>query len=557
MSIRWNDLLPPGHSEEAREELARGGLKTAFSLNTPDGWKTVDSPWEPRGEARRAFDRVAPDASSILVIGCGSGFFAEELIARGVNAALLVTGSRILAQRTLERIEQAGGAPENIEIRIVSGNDPERVWGEEIEGWLASNPNAVTVEHPREKVVFPALFGSLAVRVALRSYRPDVKKSSPSKRILLLGSGGLMEKEMRRALEQGGVDVQLADPVARKPLTVEKGLSLIDRHSPDIILSTNLLGADPGGILPELCQQLGIGWGTWLLDDPRFLIGPAEAMGAGRDRVAFCWDRNGMDGWYELGFTRAEPLPLATDPDLFQPGDGDPDLKGRVVFVGSPRFASAEGFFARLDEDLKAIPVAEELIEEVMRSRRPPAPQRVREVVASLGLEGHFELEAERRLAAWVVQRANQQWRESALRALAPLHPIVYGAGWEGRLPDEIELRGLADYDRDLPRIYASDAVHISLTNLQMRAWPNQRLFDIPAAGGCVLTDRLEELDDLFGDAISSLTFETPQQLADLAASLVVNADARHEHATELRRVVLERHTVRHRVQRMLEVLDD
>ena len=556
MSIFLLDLLPPDLAEESREDLARGGLKTAFSLNTPDGWKTVDSPWEPRGEAKRALDRDAGDSASMLVLGCGSGFFAEELIARKVKSALLVTGSRVLAQRTVERLEKAGGVPDGIDLRIVAGVDADAVWGEEIADWIGSHTDAAVLEHPRERLVFPALFGALAVRLELHRHSAGVRKSSVKKpkRVLLLGRGGLMEKEMRRALESEGIKVDLADPVAGEPLSVAKAVSLIDQHSPDVVLSTNLLGSDPGGLLPELCQQLGIGWGTWLLDDPRFLIGPAEAMGAGRDRVAFCWDSNGIDGWSELGFTHAEPLPLATDPEAFKPGEGDPELTGRVVFVGSPRFASAEGFFSRLDEDEKAGPVADLLSEEVTRTRRPPSSERVREMISELGFEGHFEPEAERRLAAWVVQRANQQWREEALTALAPLHPVVYGMGWEGRLPEEVELRGLADYDRDLPRIYASDAVHISLTNLQMRSWPNQRLFDIPAAGGCVLTDRLEDLASLFDDIVTPLIFDDPRQLTDLAASLVVNAEERRQHAAAMREIVLARHTVRHRIQRMLEV---
>ncbi len=555
MGVQWSDLLPPDYGEEVREELARGGLKTAFSLNTPDGWKTVDSPWEPRGEAKRTLDREAPGASSVLVLGCGSGYFAEELIARNIPAALLVTGSRALARKTVERIEKTGGAPEGIALRLVSGGDPEKLWTDEIEAWLSVHPDAAIVEHPREKAVFPALFGGLAVRLATRSRPAPKPKKASVKRALILGSGGLMEKEMRRALEQEGVAVELSEPVAGRPLAVEQAVSLIDRHSPDVVLSTNLLGSDAGGILPELCERLGVGWGTWLLDDPRFLIGPAEAMGAGRERTAFCWDQNGIDGWHQLGFSRAEPLPLATDPEVFCPGDGDPGLKGRVVFVGSPRFASALGFFARLDEDPKAASIAELLAGEVLRSRRPPTAERMREALASLGLGGHFEPEAERRLAAWVVQGANRRYRESALSALAPLRPIVYGAGWEGRLPAEVELRGIADYDRDLPVIYASDAVHISLTNLQMRAWPNQRLFDIPAAGGCVLSDRLEGLEELFGQAVAPLIFDTMEQLVALAESLMADADARRELAGVMREIVLQRHTVRHRVRRMLDLL--
>jgi spore maturation protein CgeB len=358
---------------------------------------------------------------------------------------------------------------------------------------------------------------------------------------------------MAAAFERQGLTVTAAPEVKSARLTASDAVELLDKHRPDLLFSTNGLGSDPHGILPETCEQLGAGWATWLLDDPRFLLTPEEAEGAGRNRVAFCWDRNGVEGWEALGFRHSEALPLATDARAFGAGSAMEELRGRVVFVGSPRFSSAEGFFHLLDSDEHAIHIADRLRGDVMRTRRPPSHKQVSEAVESLGLEGHFEQETLRRLPAWIVQNANMGYRIRMLSALAPLSPIVYGDGWEGLLPDSVELRGLADYNRQLPDLYASDAVHLSLTNLQMRAWPNQRLFDVPAAGGLVICDRLEGLHELFGTAVDPLVFEDEHSLFTLAERLSDDPEERRALKGPMRERVLEQHTVDHRAATILE----
>jgi len=556
MPLTLIDWLPEDHSEESREELARGGLKTAFSLFTPAGWRTVDSPWEPRGEARRVLGEASGGEGSVLLLGSGSGFLVEELVSRGITEALIVTGSRVLAERTKERLEKAGGVSDSCSFTLLVCDQPARAWQEVVRPWYEQHAECIVAEHPREKAVFPALFGTLRLNLE-RSRRGMFQKGKQNtKRVLLFGAGGLLENEMIRAFKQLKFEVSEHAPLLATPLKIDDVFDILEKHNPYIILSTNLQGSDPGGLLPELCEQRGVAWGTWLLDDPRFILTAEAAMGAGRNRMAFCWDENGIDGWNELGFGPSEPLPLATDPSRFRPRVGDPSLQGRIVFVGSPRFTSAEGFFQRLDEDPQVVPIVELLIEDVFRTRKPPTSEKIAEALESLHLGDHLEPEAVRRLPAWIVQQANFRWRLQALRTLAPLKPVIYGEGWEGLLPDSCELRGRAGYDRDLPRIYSSDALHVSLTNLQMRSWPNQRLFDIPACGGCVITDKLSGLDELFGEVVKPLVFDSTEALFELAVQLKKDGEARRAHGEAMKQVVLERHTVLHRVTRMLETFE-
>ncbi|HEB84455.1 MAG TPA: glycosyltransferase family 1 protein, partial [Bacteroidetes bacterium] len=216
---------------------------------------------------------------------------------------------------------------------------------------------------------------------------------------------------------------------------------------------------------------------------------------------------------------------------------------------------SAEGYFAVLDGDERARQVAGALSPEVRRTRRPPSAGRLDEVLRELDMEGAFADETLRRLPAYVTQEANRVYRREMLAAVADLRPVVYGEGWAGELPAGVELRGPADYYRDLPRIYRSDSVHLSLTNLQMRAYPNQRAFDVGASRGCLLNDRLEGWTELFGEAMEELVFDGAEQLHEAAERLLADPSARARQGEMLHGVVLARHTMAHRVERVLEVL--
>ncbi|GBE29507.1 MAG TPA: hypothetical protein ENH10_07715 [Bacteroidetes bacterium] len=320
-------------------------------------------------------------------------------------------------------------------------------------------------------------------------------------------------------------------------------------------MSTNCRGSDESGLLPEACELAGITWATWLLDDPRYLLKPDEFEGTGRNRLGFCWDRNGIDGWRDSGFQNAHLLPLATNEKLFSPGEGIDGLTARIVFVGSPRFASGFGFFAGLDGSDAAMIISNVLEEDILNERRSPTDEVIKDLLETFDGEKTLDIEARRRLPAFAIQQANLAYRVKYLNSLAELKPVVFGTGWEGMLDERIELRAPLDFYTELPRLYKTDAVHISLTNLQMRSHPNQRPFDVGACGRAVLNDRLESLPDLFGKELcSEMTFESRQELFEKAVSLVGDQGKRLELGERLRENVLGRHTIRHRVDEILRV---
>ncbi|MCB2210715.1 glycosyltransferase [bacterium] len=555
-TLRVSDNLPESLVEHVSEELARGGLWTAYSLETPTGLKAIDSPYEPRGEATRTLLKAGcKPGTPLLLLGSGSGYFTRTALEEGYTPALAVVRSRALLDANVKRINRRF-ADASEEMSLVADDDPARVWRDHVQPFLDRYPDAVIVRHPRETKAFPGFYGALDVHVARHHTAEPARATDPAiRRVLFVGSGGLYERELLSELQRRSIHVTHIQQTALTGLNATSALDLLNTHTPDLVLSTNNRGSDEIGLLPEACEQAGVAWATWLLDDPRFLLHPDEIHGAGRQRIGFCWDRNGIDGWRDAGFPNAHPLPLATDETLFKPGDGFAELTGRVVFVGSPRFASTFGFFAALDKSEIAGKAARALETEILRTRQPPAHERVDELLGTLDPEKTLDLEAKRRLPAYAVQQANLAYRVNLLNSLASNHLTVFGMGWEGLLDERIELREPLDFYTDLPKLYRTDAVHISLTNLQMQTHPNQRPFDVGACGRAVLNDDLAALPELFGAELADrIAFTSAADLQTKVSELIAKPSLRAEIGERMRKAVLEGHTVRHRVNEMLRV---
>lgn len=542
--------------QRTKQEMVQGQLSRnghpVLLLRTTEGLRSMDSPYDPEGEMRRLVSPVVREGDRVLAFGSGSGYLLSELERLRISEALILSGCHQLVKRN--GIHASSRKLKGI-YTIVAANNPEVAWKDHVSNFLESGAPPVVIQHPREVQAFPLLFGPLSVSVE-KYKKPFQSLSSGSvSSILMPGRDGLFEPELRKQFRACGVDVTQVIPVSGQKLKPDKAWSLLHEHQPDLVFSTDNQGSDGDGLFPCACEKAGVPWATWFLDDPQFVLSSTEIQGMGRHRIGFHWDKNGDDVWKGMGFKQSELLPLATDPERFYPGKGRDDLKGRVVLIASPRFASSTGYFAALDSDPEATDMVNLLYPEVMKKRKPPSPIRIEEALIELNIDSHFRGESLRRLPAYILQEANRFYRMAAIKALAPLKPVLYGPDWEWLVPDGVEWRGPADYNHDLPEIYRSDAVHISLTNLQMRSYPNQRVFDVGACGRCLLNDKLDGWQELFGDGLDDILFESMEELRDKVSEYCGSPGKRQQVGDQLQEIVSNQHTIRNRAERILKVI--
>jgi len=545
-SIQGSEAYELCRSQDLRHDVIR--LKTSL------GWRMIDSPYAPRDEVCAVLNARCYQGAHVIVLGLGSGFLLSELCGRGAAHMLVITASRELGSRNAELLKSRGFQEQNITIVVADSLGNQLISLTEI--FCKAAPGVHIVVHPRETRAFPLLYSSLAVLLESIK-RPFVRPPLHAiQRAALTFSGQLVEPEILKELQKRDIEVIPLDPYVDKTIEPSNAWNVLQKVKPDIFISTNNKAADRFGLIPQACQQAGVPWITWFLDDPRFIVKPTE-MAASQQRYVFCWDSSGIDACRALGITRAALLPLATDPTHFAPGCGDDTLRGRIVYVGRPSFGNEERYFAGLVNNPDISAVASHFEPWIWEQRRMPPADDIESALIEHNLQNCLSAQAVSRLPAYFLYRANLNYRVAALSALADLRPIVYGDGWQGILPSDIELRSSVDYYRDLAIIYRSDAVHLSLTHLQMRHYPNQRIFDVGACGNLVLGERLSGWSDLFSLELDEIFFDDFDQLKSKAACLAANRDRRHHFGEMLRYEIVKRHTYAHRLDKIFESINN
>jgi hypothetical protein len=202
-----------------------------------------------------------------------------------------------------------------------------------------------------------------------------------------------------------------------------------------------------------------------------------------------------------------------------------------LVLVASPRFA------AELERETST-PI-EVLLQATDHRRFTPRPP-----------------QAAHRHPVTVVAKTRDVARPVVLDALAAgLRPAIYGSGW-----DDVIDPGLVVAERvpneELPVVYSSAGVVLNDHWDTMRSWGfvSNRVFDVLACGTPIISDDVDGLRDLFGDAV--LTYHSPEELGSLVACVLDNPEHARERAARGRARVLASHTFDHRAEALLELLE-
>lgn len=369
-------------------------------------------------------------------------------------------------------------------------------------------------------------------------------------RIILFVSGYHVQDQARAALARMGHEV-LALPVGLLPgahrtaAAVQRALlGALVRMRPDFVLTINHIGFDQDGDIGGLLEELRVPVAAWYVDCP-FLVHDGVYLPAAGITELFVWERSFLPALRGAGAARVHYLPLACDPEsLAGGGQSGVPLGGRALFVGNSMQAPLQAWAERLGED--GVAEATAPLRALRRGGRAAfvpelAPLRPRP-------------DARMTRLAWATYRATAEQRAGALGHLAATAPltVVGDAGWSHWLPGGGHHRlDAVPYGPQLGALYRDAALTINLTSLQMPTAVNQRAFDVPAAGGCLLSDRQDDLTRLL-PADAQATFGCAAELSDRAGYLLRHPDQRAALAARAREAVLARHTYAHRLAEVI-----
>ena len=131
----------------------------------------------------------------------------------------------------------------------------------------------------------------------------------------------------------------------------------------------------------------------------------------------------------------------------------------------------------------------------------------------------------------------------------------LYGKFWED-FPEASLVRGEYIANRDLAAAYRSAGVVVADHHGSMRTtgFVANRLFDVLASGGVVLSDDVAGLSEIFGDLVP--TYSDSGELESQLRILLADPALRRRLAADGREVVLSGHTLDHRARQWMELLD-
>lgn len=539
--------MPVG--ERVGDQVADSGVRGRVQGESGQ-WVTLHSRHDPAGEAASAVESLEIDKGAIpVLVGGGLGYWVSALRARTQESIPVV-----VVERDPELWAEASGRLAGVKgIEAVVGRDAASVLDAVDRIRVANGLASIAViRHPPSLSAWPSYYAPIDESLSKRTTSPikkafDYRKCASEKvRIIVLSTGYFLEREVSRAFREIGHDVALL-PAGKGDPDVLKGLlSLGAGFKPDFILSFNHLGFDEGGILAGVLESLRVPVAVWYVDSPTLVLRGRNDNAKGNAAV-FLWDMSYAPAMRELGFDRVEFLPLAADLATAVGGKWKEKRRPPAAFVGNSMTLPVADWEARIawTDGLKA--AAERVRRRMLGGHPCPLAEGL---LREEGLGGEpllFDL------AGAVTWRGTLEYRAEVVRVVCESGGSVFGdEGWK-KIHGAVDVRPPVHYERELPALYRAVPVNVNATSLQMPRAVNQRVFDVPAAGGFLLTDDQPDLHDLFDVGREAAVFSSPDDLREKIAWFQTRPEERERLMRAGRERVRRDHAYGHRVRAMIE----
>lgn len=314
---------------------------------------------------------------------------------------------------------------------------------------------------------------------------------------------------------------------------------------PDFVLTLNHLGFDERGVLAGILEEFDVPLASWFVDHPIPILGGAEANARSNCQV-FSFERTSLAWLDQIGFDEPHYLPTASHATHHHPQRID---ASRAATLGRPLALVAGSWHHKARHAFPAATRrrAAELGRRETIDQRWLIDERLRQRLA--GRKPDFDA-----LQVGLAE-ASMQKRREFVRALAPLNPTVFGdAAWRDLVPG-VQLEPSVDPTRDLPAVFAGSDVNLNVTAEQMPTAVNQRVWDVPGAGGFLLTDAQEDVFEHFREGVDVVTYASFDEARDKAEYYLAHPEERASIAARAFATVEARHRMPRRLECMESVL--
>lgn len=377
----------------------------------------------------------------------------------------------------------------------------------------------------------------------------NLKLQNATGNILLMYGNFFIQEEIRRAFNQNKLNVGIFDYRCIKTFDSYQNQlqKTIQMYKPEVIISINMLGVDGNGIWSDITSRYGIPVCVWYVDDPS-PINLHQKQFIRSNAIAFCWERDYLEKLKEDGFESTFYLPLATDPDIFR--QTEKELKTPVGFVGS---AMNGDFLNNIKKKFLWKPSLDELTNEIAEELLKSPDLDVVKILEQKCKEQKLPFSDKRNLVwfrSLVIHTASMKKRKRIIEGLMENGIETFGdpSGWKTLCGNNIKTNENIDYHTGLAKVYQQIGVNVNITSCQMATSVNQRVFDIPACGGFVISDCQRDLEELF-EPDEIVTYVSIEELKDKIQYYEQNVVSRKQISRRAYNRVINQHTYYHRCQ--------
>lgn len=499
-----------------------------------------------------------------LLIGSGIGAAAKELLKNKERTLLILdceteilsaSGLKETLRNNSNIIWITGSSPENAarQIQELESNSGKKVQMLKNPFYLRLSPfylqtEKLLIESEHTEVEFPVW--------------PKFQNEKP--RILLLTSQYFLMGEIVAACERQGVPHMFINMDA-KEMELEQFVarisSAINTFRPDFVLTVNHLGVDQEGVLNTLLRKFQLPLASWFVDNPLLTL-PLYQAQPNDNTTIFTWDADRMDSLCEMGFSNTFHLPLGTDQTRFLPSKGCTESKWArdISFVGNSmvhktaKRMEVAGISGLLAEKYKEAAHAfgqgtEHSVVNFLKTNYPEMLPEYENLVIP-----------QRKLAfeTMVIWQATLEYRLSCVKKTLRFNPMIVGDdGWKQLLTaeDTWEYHSELSYYEDLPRFYPCSKINFNCTSQQMKGAVNQRVFDVPACNGFILTDHRYQMEKLFEPDTEIAVYKSQEEIPQLIDKYINDETARQKIIKAARKRILAEHTYDCRINTLINCM--
>jgi spore maturation protein CgeB len=375
-------------------------------------------------------------------------------------------------------------------------------------------------------------------------------------KVLFIDSAYVLTQECLTGLQEAGCEVKYIHIDSEKQSYdgfIKNFLTTVADFKPDFVLTINHLGFDQEGRLTELLSSIEMPFVSWFVDSPTVILTSFDQNISDFCNL-FIWDSDYINELQDCGYSNVDYLPLATLPTLFKPLNIP--YTSDVAFVGSSMIYSIHKNMKRMIMRPDLLQLLEKTADRFLTMDTRNSVDAI-EAIQSEGINYNFTSSDQKAdFAAAVTWRATQKYRLSGLMKLAEFNPTVHGdPHWDFILDDRFRIEREIMYYQQMPQFYNSAKIQFNMTSRQMRYAVNQRVFDVPATQQFLLTDYKMQLEEIFDIGKDIICFEDIEEIPELIRYYLNNDNKRKEVSTRGYRTILNGHTYKHRLTKLVEII--